>query len=422
MSAGFYFAAKLPDDVTAVRLAGTLHAIADTIKMVWKEDLRPKNADKVLFSLAPLLAMIPAMVTAAVLPFGRTLCFHDVDKNLELNFGDLTALANTVGRTGECAAGQLAVNLQVADLNVGLLFVFGIAGTGIIGAAIAGWASDSKLALLGGLRATSQMISYEVAMGLAIVGLLMVVGSVHMGKIVEWQGNNTWGIFAQPLGFVLFFTAVIAETKRIPFDQPEGESEIVAGYFLEYSGMKWGMFMVGEYIEFIFSSALMVTLFLGGYNLPFLHADGITVAFGDSTLFALPMSHAAVSVIQVITFFTKTILFAWFHIFIRWTLPRFRYDQLMKLGWTKLLPLALLNIMLTGLVLLAIDSGSENVVAAVDMAAAATQMLVAVGGLVAIVAIVTWLLEPPTRRRVVQSSSARFASAAGGVKVTEMTP
>ena len=422
MSAGFYLAAKLPDDRTAIRLAGTLHAIADTIKMVWKEDLRPKNADKMLFGIAPLLAMIPAMVTAAVIPFGGKLCFNDVDKNAELNFGDLGALANTASRNAECAAGQIGVDMQIADLNVGLLYVFAIAGTGIIGAALAGWASDNKFALLGGLRATSQMVSYEVAMGLAIVGMLMVCSSVHMGSIVAWQGENTWGIFAQPLGFILFFAAVVAETKRVPFDQPEGESEIVAGYFLEYSGLKWGMFMVGEYIEFIFSSALMVTLFFGGYHLPFLHADGISIELGSSVLFELKMSHMAVSVIHVCAFFGKTILFAWFHVFIRWTLPRFRYDQLMKLGWTKLLPLSLANILLTGLVLLAIDGGGPAVSKAIDFAADVTQALIALGMLAAAVALVTWLLEPAKQRRVVESTSARFASAAGGVRTQEMTP
>ncbi len=422
MSAGFYLAAKLPDGKTPIRLAGLLHTIADPIKMIWKEDLRPKNADKVLFSLAPMLAMIPALVTIAVIPFGGRLCFVDSNRNAQLDFADLTSLANTVGRTGQCAAGQVGLDLQVADLNVGLLFVFAIAGTGIIGAAIAGWASDNKFALLGGLRATSQMVSYEVAMGLAVAGMLMVAGSVHMQTLVDWQQENTWGIFAQPLGFVLFFAAVVAETKRVPFDQPEGESEIVAGYFLEYSGMKWGMFMAGEYAEFAFSSALMVTLFFGGYHLPFLHADGLTVAFGGTTLLTLPMSHMAVSVIQVIAFFAKTILFIWFHVFIRWTLPRFRYDQLMKLGWTKLLPLSLANIMITGIALVAIDSAGPGVQAAVDFLFDVTHGLVALAGLIGLVALVTWLLEPAKPRRLVQSTSARYASAAGGVKARGLTP
>jgi NADH-quinone oxidoreductase subunit H len=208
----------------------------------------------------------------------------------------------------------------------------------------------------------------------------------------------------------------------VPFDQPEGESEIVAGYFLEYSGMKWGMFMIGEYIEFIFASALMVTLFFGGYHLPFLHPDGIHVAFGQSEVFHLPMSHMAVTVIHALSFFGKTILFAWFHLFIRWTLPRFRYDQLMKLGWTKLLPLALVNILLTGLGLLAIEAGGPTVTAAIDMLCDLSQALVALASLGAAVALITWMLEPRVPRPIVEGSSARFAAAAGGVKASEMTP
>ncbi len=420
MSAGFYWAAKLPDGTTAVRLAGTLHSVADVLKLIWKEDLRPKKADRLLFEIAPLIAVFPAMVTCAVIPFGGTVCFRDMDKDGALGFGDLTHVTELVGRSGQCAAGELAVQLQVADLNVGLLYVFAIAGTGIIGAALAGWASDNKFALLGGLRAASQMVSYEVAMGLAITGMLMVTSSVHMTKIVDWQGENTWGIFAQPLAFFLFFAAVVAETKRVPFDQPEGESEIVAGYFLEYSGMKFGLFFMGEYIEFIFSSALMVTLFFGGYHLPFLHADGIHVAFGQNVLYELKMSHMAVTTLQVLAFFGKTVFFLWLHVFVRWTLPRFRYDQLMKLGWTKLLPLSLANIMLTGLVLLAIDAGGPVLGGIVDLLCDISQAVVAVGGLVAGVGFVTWLLEPRKTRRLVVSTAARYADAAGGVKPTEM--
>lgn len=420
MSAGFYWAAKLPDGKTSVRLAGTLHAIADVLKLIWKEDLRPKKADKLLYEIAPLLAMFPAMITCAVIPFGRNVCLRDMDKDGLLGFGDLMAITDTVARSGQCAAGELTVSLQVADLNVGLLYIFAIAGTGIIGAALAGWASDSKFALLGGLRATSQMVSYEVAMGLSIVGMLMVTSSVHMTKIVEWQAANTWGIFAQPLAFFLFFAAVVAETKRVPFDQPEGESEIVAGYFLEYSGMKFGLFFMGEYIEFMFSSALMVTLFFGGYHLPFLSPDGIHVAFGGNVLYDLKMSHTAVTVLEVCAFFGKTVFFAWLHVFVRWTLPRFRYDQLMKLGWTKLLPASLFNILLTGGVLVALDAGGAKVAAVVDLLCELSHAVVALGGLLGGVLFVTWLLEPRKTRRLVTSTAARYADATGGVKVTEM--
>jgi NADH-quinone oxidoreductase subunit H len=422
MSAGLYAAGKLPEGRTPIRLAGTLHGVADALKLLWKEDLRPKNADKLLFALAPLLAMFPALVTFAVIPFGPTLCFHDGGTRGVLDFGDLLRMVGTVPATGQCPANALPLSLQIADLNVGLLYVFAIAGTGIIGAAIAGWASDNKFALLGGLRATSQMVSYEVAMGLAITGMLMVTSTVHLGKLVDWQGENAWGIFVQPLGFVLFFAALLAETKRVPFDQPEGESEIVAGYFLEYSGMKFGLFFLGEYAEFVFSSALLVTLFFGGYHLPFLHPDGLRVAFGDFVLFETKMSHMAVSVVGVLTFFGKTILLTWLQVFIRWTLPRFRYDQLMRLGWTRLLPLAIANILATGVLVLFLGSAGPGVQKALRIAADVTQGLVAIGGIVAAVACITWLLEPAERRRTVLGSSARYAAARGGVRPTEMQP
>src|SRR6185295_3797747 len=212
--------------------------------------------------------------------------------------GEITSAGYSpvVPRNGVCAEG--AVPLQVANLNVGILYMFALAGTGIIGAAIAGWSSDNKFSLLGGLRASSQMVSYEVAMGLSLVGAFMIYGSVRFPDMVNWQSEHAWGIFVQPLAFFLFLAASIAENKRVPFDAPEGESEIVAGYYLEYSGMKFGMFMMGEYVEFVFSSALMVTLFFGGYHLPFLHADGISVAFGKTVLYDLKMSHLAVSVIH----------------------------------------------------------------------------------------------------------------------------
>ncbi|MEZ4443222.1 MAG: complex I subunit 1 family protein [Polyangiaceae bacterium] len=420
MSAGFYTAAKLPDGTTELRLAGTLHAIADTLKSTWKEDLRPRQADKLLYEMAPLLAMIPALVTLAVIPFGSAVCFQDANHNGELDFGELFAMAGAVPESGVCGAGFLTIPLQVADLNVGLLYIFAIAGTGIIGAAIAGWSSDNKFALLGGLRATSQMVSYEVALGLSIVGMLMIAGSVNLGEIVAWQGQNAWGIFAQPVAFFLFFASVVAETKRVPFDQPEGESEIVAGYFVEYSGMKWLMFMVGEYVEFVFASALMVTLFFGGYHLPFLDNDGLRIAIGDSVLYEMKMNHTAVTLIRMVGFFGKTVLFWFAHVFVRWTLPRFRYDQLMKLGWTKLLPLALANIMVTGLILVGIDGGGPGVQKVVTILGDLTQAVVALVGLIGAVAFVTWLLEPSKRRRLVMGTAGRYADNAGGVKPTEM--
>jgi NADH-quinone oxidoreductase subunit H len=420
MFSAFYAASKVPDEKVGLRFAGLLHGIADPLKLLWKEDLRPKNADRLLFAIAPLLAMVPALCTMGVVPFGGTLCFDDLDKSGTLQFGELLSLAATVPRTGMCPVGQLPVGLQVADLNIGILYIFAIAGTGVIGAALAGWASDSKFALLGGLRATSQMVSYEVALGLAIVPILMVTGSLQISEIVDWQSRNTWGIFVQPLAFILFLTALVAETKRVPFDQPEGESEIVAGYFLEYSGMKFGMFFAGEYAEFVFSSVLLTTLFFGGYHLPFLEPDGIHLAFGSTMLYELPMSHLAVSLLQVGAFFGKVILVLFLQVFIRWTLPRFRYDQLMSLGWTKLLPLTLVNILLTGAVVLAIQAGGESLAQTFDLIFDVSQGVIAVAGLLAAVALVTWLLEPRGVRSLVHSTSARYAAAAGGVKASEM--
>jgi NADH-quinone oxidoreductase subunit H len=410
-----YSAAKVPEGKVAVRLAGTLHAIADTIKMMWKEDFIPPRGDKILHSLAPILALFPVLVTTAVIPFGRSLCFRDVNNN-GFDWADLRAVAPAMGSTFQCPKGTV-VPLQIADLNVGVLYIFAMAGTGVIGAAIAGWASDNKWSLLGGLRAASQMVSYEVAMGISLISLLLVYGSIRLGPIVEWQSTHTWGIFVQPFAFILFLTALLAETKRVPFDQPEGESEIVAGYFVEYSGLKWGMFMAGEYAEVITSSILIVTLFFGGYSVPFLQPDGLNVAFGDTVLFAYKMNHVAVVVISALTFFTKVIVMAWAQLFIRWTVPRFRYDQLMKLGWTRLLPLALANMLVTGVVLLAIE-GHAGIEGALRIAADVTQGLLAIGALAAVLAVFFGIVEPVKRDKVLLSTAQRFAAAAGGVRAT----
>jgi NADH-quinone oxidoreductase subunit H len=412
---GGYAASRVPDGKIGIRLAGTLHAAADAMKMIWKEDFIPKNGDRLLHGLAPILAMFPALVTFAVIPFGTTMCFQDGGTK-GWDFTDLGRLLPVVSSSGICPANAHAVTLQIADLNVGILYLFAMGGTGIVGAALAGWASDNKFSLLGGLRAASQMVSYEVAMGLSLCGLFLIYGSVRMLPMVEWQGAYAWGIFVQPLAFVLFLTALGAETKRVPFDQPEGESEIVAGYFVEYSGMKFGMFMTGEYIELITSSALLVTLFFGGFQLPFLHPDGITVAFGDHVLYDYKMTHLAVVLVSVVAFFGKTIFVTFIQIFFRWTLPRFRYDQLMNLGWTKLLPLAIANLLLTGLVVLAIDAGGAEVASVMKIAGDVTQAIVAFGMIAGAVAFVTLFLEPIDRQKFLRSSTARFAAAAGGVK------
>ncbi len=412
-----YSAAKVPEGTIGIRLAGTLHAIADTIKMVWKEDFIPPKGDKILHGLAPILSVFPVLVTCAVIPFGRSLCFADVNRNSMLDLVDLTRAAPEMGSRFQCPAGH-AVHLQIADLNVGLLYIFAMAGTGVIGAAIAGWASDNKWSLLGGLRAASQMVSYEVAMGISLIGLLLIYGTVRLGPAVEWQGENAWGIFVQPFGFLLFLTALLAETKRVPFDQPEGESEIVAGYFVEYSGLKWGMFMTGEYVEVITSSILLVTLFFGGYALPFMHNDGIRVAFGDAVFFTYKMNHIAAVVISVIAFFSKVIVVAWLQVFIRWTVPRFRYDQLMKLGWTRLLPLAIVNMLLTAICVLAVRENKE-VEKALSLVADITQAVVAVGLVAAVLAMFFGIVEPVKREKLMLSTAQRFAAAAGGVRMSE---
>lgn len=410
-----YATSRVPEGRIAVRLAGTLHAMADTLKMIWKEDFVPKNADRLLHSLAPMIAIFPAIVVTAVIPFGSALCFADNGDKV-FDFKDLPLLMNALPASGACNGWR--VPLQIADLNVGILYVFAMASTGIIGAAIAGWASDNKFSLLGGLRACSQMVSYEVAMGLSLVGMFIVYGSVRMGDMAEWQGANAWGVFVQPVGFLLFLTALCAETKRVPFDQPEGESEIVAGYFLEYSGFKWGMFMVGEYLEMVFASALLVALFFGGYSLPFLHADGFFIEIGSFKLMDQPykMTHIAVTVISMLGFFGKTILVTWVQVFFRWTLPRFRYDQLMKLGWTKLLPLAIANMMVTAVIVMAVRTAGPAAAPWLKLAADVTQGLVAILTVVGFVALIVGLLEPVERKKFLQSSAARMAAAMGGVK------
>lgn len=326
-----------------IRLLGMLHPAADAIKMIWKEDFVPPRADRFLHALAPIITVVPAILAFAVVPFGAA--FYPGHWWDQLNYEQPFA-----------ALSGPTVPMQVASLNVGILFVFAVAGTGIIGAAIGGYASDNKFSLLGGLRAAGQLVSYEVALGLTLVGCFMIYGSLRLEDMVSWQTTHRWGalplwgIFVQPLGFILFLTAAIAESKRIPFDVPEGESELVGGYHTEYSGMKFGMFFTGEFIEVVLTAALVVTVFLGGYHLPGLTHGGFDI-FG----WRQPLPHLVVVLLGVGVFLGKVIALIWFQLMIRWTLPRFRYDQIMHLCWKGLLPLALLNIFLTGLILLAIQ-------------------------------------------------------------------
>lgn len=409
-----YAASRVPDGKVPVRLAGLLHPMADGIKLVLKEDFVPKNADKLLHALAPIIAMFPVLVVLAVVPFGDSICFGD-DGDKVFEWADLGRMMPVVGRDFTCAGHT--VHLQIADLNVGMLYIFAIMGTSVIGAALAGVASDNKFSLLGGLRAASQMVSYEVAMGLSLVGIFLIYGSVRLRDMVEWQGDYAWGVFVQPLGFVLFLAAMLAETKRTPFDQVEAESEIVAGHFVEYSGMKFGMFYLGEYAELVTSSVILTTLFFGGFHLPFLHRDGLMIALGDWTILPLyKMTHLSLTILSVIAFFAKVSFVMWLQVFFRWTLPRFRYDQLMQLGWLRLLPLSLANLLVTAVVVLAIDGASARVQGALKTAADVTQAIVAVGILAGGVAVIVGLLEPPSHKRFVRSTAARFATAMGKPK------
>jgi NADH-quinone oxidoreductase subunit H len=321
---------------------GLIHPAVDSLKMFFKEDFVPPNADKLLHSIAPIIALVPALATFAVVPFGPDLLWGpegDAFKYLSQQVSGM-AFDGTV------------IPLQVANINVGILYMFAIAGTGIVGAAIAGYSSDNKYSLLGGLRAASQMVSYEVTLGLTLVGCFMIYGTLLLDEMVVWQREHVWGVFLQPLALILFFFAAIAEMKRIPFDAPEGESEIVAGYFLEYSGFKFGMFMTGEFIEHITLSALIVTLFFGGYDVPFLEEGGFV--FG-TTGYGIPLDHIWVVIVSVLAFLVKTAGFVFLMMQVRWTLPRFRYDQIMQLCWKIILPLSLANILLTGVGILVLS-------------------------------------------------------------------
>jgi len=330
-------------NIGPIRLKGILHFIADAVKLIFKEDCVPKFAHKRLFALAPILALAPVLIAFAIIPFGPTVYPHAL-------FESINPLAlHKAMAAGTAATNPLwkdAISLQAYQVDFGLLFYFAILSIANYGAAIAGWASYNKWALLGGLRACSQMISYEVSMGLALVGVFLITGTLEPGAIVNWQGSNPlhWGVVVQFPAFILFFTAAIAETKRGPFDLPEGESEII-GYFVEYSGMRWGMFFLAEFIEVVFIAAVITTVFFGGYHVPFLQLDGFHL-FG----LHFHLQHWSVVLLQFAAFGIKVVTLCLLQLSIRWTLPRFRPDQLLKLGWKILLPLALANVMITALV------------------------------------------------------------------------
>ena len=294
---------------------GLFHSLADAVKMFVKEDFMPRGADKFLHTLAPVISVVFALMAFAAIPFGDTL--HLGDK---------------------------VINLQIADINIGILFVFAMLGLGVYGVILAGFASNNNYAYLGGMRAASQMLSYEITMGISIMGVVILYGTLSLQEIVRAQAH-VWGIFTQPLAFFIFMTAALAETKRVPFDLPEGESEII-GYFVEYSGMKFGMFFLTDLVETVLVACLMTTFFLGGWQVPFLQPDGFHFPGGHF----LAISHGWVITLGVAAFMTKVAFFNWLFMAIRWTLPRFRYDQLMHLGWKILFPASLVNVLITSII------------------------------------------------------------------------
>jgi NADH-quinone oxidoreductase subunit H len=397
-----------------LRLAGLLHPAADGLKTLFKEDFIPPNADRFLFNLAPFISFFPALVVLACVPFADTLCFA-TNAEGKIQLGQLAAM---VPRVGVCSEG--ALKIQAIDLNIGLLYFFAVGGTGIVGAALAGWASDNKYSLLGGLRAAGQMVSYEVTMGLTLIGMIMVYGTLQVDKMILWQQENTWGIFAQPLAFVLFFAAAVAESKRIPFDIPEGESEIVAGYFTEYAGMKFAMFFFAEYIAVVTASALMAAVFLGGWSLPFVFRDGVHLSIGSTPVFDALLPHGAVVALGAVGFILKTIVLCWLQLTIRWTLPRFRYDQLMRLGWRKLLPASLLNILLTGFVVMAIRTGGPAVDHAMSIVGNLCNLVLAGGGVALLVWFAVFMCTPRKRKQLLTTTSAQYAAEAGGTRTLRM--
>ncbi|MFN5325512.1 MAG: NADH-quinone oxidoreductase subunit NuoH [Bacteroidota bacterium] len=288
---------------------GVLQPLADGIKMFMKEEIIPTNADKVLFILGPSVAMMTACMTGVVIPWGSSLIID----------------------------GKEYV-MQITDVNIGILYVFGVVSVGVYGIMIGGWASNNKFSLLGALRASSQMISYELAMGMSIVALVMTTGTLSVREIVEQQPGGHWNVFVQPLGFLLFLICAFAETNRTPFDLPECETELVGGYHTEYSSMKLGFYLFAEYINMFISSAIIVCLFFGGYNFPFISELGL--------------SHNMLAILGTVLFFAKVFFFIFFFMWIRWTIPRFRYDQLMRMGWKVLIPLAVANIVITAVYLM----------------------------------------------------------------------
>jgi len=290
---------------------GLFQAFADVIKMFMKEDMVPLYADRTLYNLAPLITMLPALTTFAVIPFGSS---------IPLTLGGVTH----------------DVSLVIADVNIGLLYIFALTSLGIYGIVLAGWASNDKYSLMGGIRSSAQIISYELAMGIAAIGVLLSAGSLRLTEVVAYQQHHLWNCIPQVVGCVIFIVSAFAETNRLPFDLAEADAELVAGFHTEYSAFKFGMFFMGEYANMVAASALIVTLYFGGWSLPGVVLTGLWGGIASIGIFA-----------------AKTLFFIWLFIWVRWTLPRFRYDQLMSLGWKAFLPLSLLNLLWTGWLVLA---------------------------------------------------------------------
>ncbi|HMJ46983.1 MAG TPA: NADH-quinone oxidoreductase subunit NuoH [Ferruginibacter sp.] len=288
---------------------GILQPLADGLKLFFKEEIIPDFSSKFLFVLGPALAMLTAIMASAVIPWG--------DK------------VHLFGRD---------ISLQIADINIGILYVFGVVSMGVYGIMIGSWASNNKFSLMGGLRAASQIISYELAMGITLIALLMLTGTLSLKEMVLQQLNGHWNILKQPLGFLIFLICAFAECNRTPFDLPEAENELIGGYHTEYSSMKLGFYLFAEYINMFISSVIMATLFFGGYDMPFVN---------EATL-----STNAAAIVGGIALMSKMLIFLFVFMWVRWTIPRFRYDQLMRLGWQILIPLALFNMLVTGGIIL----------------------------------------------------------------------
>lgn len=312
-------AAVLQDRVGPNRFGwfGLLQPVADAIKLFSKEDIIPSKANKILFVMGPGLAMLAALMTSAVIPWGDKLVLGDRE-----------------------------ISLQIADINIGMLYIFAVVAMGVYGVMIGGWASNNKFSLLAAIRGASQNISYELAMGLSIIALLFVTGTLSLKEMVVYQQDHMWNFITQPLGFLIFMICAFAECNRTPFDLPEAENELNFGYHQEYSSMKLGFYLFAEYINMFISSVIMSTLYFGGYDIPF---------FNEASSSLHPN---VLALLGFLSLMAKTVFFVFFFMWVRWTIPRFRYDQLMNLGWKSLIPLALANMVVTAAIVLWMQHGA----------------------------------------------------------------